>query len=201
MRSPYLVNQQISPEKYAQEKRLHLYEKGEIIPFASGGIWEVYNGFVQLNTITTTGEEVLLGWVKPGVFFGSYLTNLDICEARALSEVYLKWYPWHEIDTVPNLTHKVLHQIIPKMRQTEALLAILGIRRVEERLKELLFLLREEIGENVADGVRLGSRLTHQNIANAINTTRVTVTRLLGDFQRQGIIKLDSDRHIVILEK
>lgn len=199
MLSPYLENKQFYTEKLLEEKRLHLYEKGDIISLNSGGIWEVYQGFVQLSSITITGEEVLLGWVKPGVFFGSYLTNLEVCEAKALSEVYLKWYPWNEIDSVPNLTHKVLHQIIPRMRQTEALLAISGMRRVEDRLLELLALLKQDIGENVPSGVRLNVRLTHQNLANAINTTRVTVTRLLGDFQRQGIIKLDKNRHIIII--
>jgi CRP-like cAMP-binding protein len=199
MISSYLENKQLYSEKFIEEKCLHLYEKGEIISLNSGGIWEVYQGFVELRSITITGEEVLVGWAKSGVFFGSYLTNLEVCEARALSEVYLKWYPWHEIDSVPNLTHKVLHQIIPRMRQIEALLSISGMRRVEDRLLELLNLLKQEIGENVPSGVRLGVRLTHQNLANAINTTRVTVTRLLGHFQRQGIIQLDENRHIILV--
>jgi CRP-like cAMP-binding protein len=199
MLSPYFENKQLYSEKILEEKRLHLYEKGEIIPLNSGGVWEVYRGFVELSTIAFTGEEVLLGWVKPEVFFGDYLTNLEISEARALSEVYLKWYPWTEIDSVPNLTHKVLHQIVPRIRQVQGLLAIAGMRRVEDRLMELLNLLKQEIGENTSLGVRLPIRLTHQNLANTINTTRVTITRLLGDFQRQGLIKLDENRHIVIL--
>ncbi|MBD0311176.1 MAG: helix-turn-helix domain-containing protein [Microcoleus sp. T1-bin1] len=39
-------------------------------------------------------------------------------------------------------------------------------------------------------------RLTHQDIANAICTTRVTVTRMLGKLQRQGLI--NRDRHLGI---
>jgi CRP-like cAMP-binding protein len=35
-------------------------------------------------------------------------------------------------------------------------------------------------------------------LANAIGTTRVTVTRLLGEFQTQGKVSLDGDRHLVI---
>jgi CRP-like cAMP-binding protein len=84
------------------------------------------------------------------------------------------------------------------MRQTEALLAIAGLKRVEDKLHHLLQLLKQEMGEPVAEGTRLGIRLTHQNLANAIGTTRVTVTRLLGEFQRQGLISFDSDRHLII---
>jgi len=47
--------------------------------------------------------------------------------------------------------------------------------------------------------VRLNIRLTHENIAYTINTTRVTVTRLLGEFQDKGYIEIDRDRHITLL--
>jgi CRP-like cAMP-binding protein len=54
------------------------------------------------------------------------------------------------------------------------------------------------MGEPIAQGSRLKIRLTHQNLANAIGTTRVTVTRLLGEFQRQGAVSIDGDRHLII---
>jgi CRP-like cAMP-binding protein len=69
---------------------------------------------------------------------------------------------------------------------------------VEERLQQLLQLLKREMGEPIAQGSRLKIRLTHQNLANAIGTTRVTVTRLLGEFQRQGAVSSDCDRHLII---
>jgi CRP-like cAMP-binding protein len=84
------------------------------------------------------------------------------------------------------------------MRQSEALLAIAGLRRVDERLQELLKLLAKEMGESTDGGTRLKVRLTHQMLASAIGTTRVTITRLLGDFQAQGQISFDCDRHLII---
>jgi CRP-like cAMP-binding protein len=54
------------------------------------------------------------------------------------------------------------------------------------------------MGEIVAEGTRLTVRFTHQNLANAICTTRVTVTRLLKDFQLNNDICLDSKRHIIV---
>ena len=89
-------------------------------------------------------------------------------------------------------------QLARRMRQTEALLAISGLKRVEDRLQQLLYLLQQELGESTKEGTRIKVRLTHQNLANAIATTRVTVTRLLGEFQRQGWLGFDSDRHIII---
>jgi CRP-like cAMP-binding protein len=185
-------------DNYTEGRRLHFYERGEEITLAEQGVWQVYRGIVQLSQLSLNGEEVLLGWSQPSTFFGLWLTHIESYQARAISEVYLKWYPLNEIEASPHLAQTLLAQVVRRMRQTEALLAIAGLRRVEERLQELLRLLARELGQPVTEGTRLSVRLTHQNLANAIGTTRVTVTRLLGDFQRQKAISLDSDRHIII---
>jgi CRP-like cAMP-binding protein len=75
---------------------------------------------------------------------------------------------------------------------------MVGYRRVEERLRHLLMLLKQEVGQAQANGTRLGVRLTHQQLANAIGTTRVTVTRLLSQLQEEGWLTIDSTRHIVL---
>jgi CRP-like cAMP-binding protein len=77
-------------------------------------------------------------------------------------------------------------------------LAIAGRRRVQDRFQELLVLLKQEIGQPVADGVRLSVRFTHEELASACCTTRVTVTRLMGNLQQQGKICLDSKHHIIL---
>jgi CRP-like cAMP-binding protein len=187
-------------EKPSEGRRLHFYEKGEDIPLASQGVWQVYRGFAQLSQVSCQGEEILLGWMQPLNFFGIWLTDTESYQAKALSEIYLKWYDISELETSPHLAQLMLTQVVRRMRQTEALLAIAGRRRVEERLQALLQLLKQELGEPLAGGTRLPVRLTHQNIANTIGTTRVTVTRLLGELQRQEAIQLDSDRHIIILD-
>jgi CRP-like cAMP-binding protein len=177
---------------------LHFYDRGETIPLSRDGVWQVYRGIARIGQISEAGEEILLGWVQPGTFFGLAFTYLDSYHALALSEVYLRWYPIAEVETSPELTKTMLTQLIRRQQQTEALLAIAGLKRVEERLQHLLQLLKREMGQPIAEGSRLSARLTHQNLANAIGTTRVTVTRLLGEFQRQGWIGIDSDRHIIV---
>lgn len=54
------------------------------------------------------------------------------------------------------------------------------------------------MSQNVSDGKRLQVRFTHQQLADIICTTRVTVTRVLGDFQNRGWISIDCDRHLII---
>ncbi|MEA5512198.1 Crp/Fnr family transcriptional regulator [Crocosphaera sp. UHCC 0190] len=196
----YNPTQPLSPHEVTEGGRLHFYDRSENIPLVSDGIWQVYRGIVQLSQLSPQGEEILLGWAQPSTLFGSWLTHMESYQAKALSEVYLKWYPVDEIQTSSQLSQMALTQLVRRMRQTEALLAIAGLKRVEDRLQQLLYLLKQELGEPVKEGTRFGVRLTHQNLASAIGTTRVTVTRLLGDFQRQGWLRFDGDRHIIISE-
>jgi CRP-like cAMP-binding protein len=185
-------------EDYSESRRLHFYERGDTIPLTPDGIWQVYRGTAQLGQISEGGEEILLGWIQPGSFFGLSLTHLESYHARALSEVYLKWYTSAEVEASSDLMRMMLTQLIRRQQQTESLLAIAGLRRVEDRLQHLLQLLKREMGQPIDSGTRLSVRLTHQNLANAIGTTRVTVTRLLGEFQRQGWVSLDGDRHLIL---
>lgn len=179
-------------------RRLHLYDRGEEIPLSPEGIWQVYRGIAQLNQISDWGETVLLGWAMPSAFFGPWLSNSETCQAKAVSEVYLRWYPLKELESSPQLAQGVLSAVVKRVHQTEALLAIAGLRRVEDRLIALLKLLQLEMGQPTETGTRIAVRMTHQEFANAISTTRVTITRLFGEWQRQGKISFDGDRHLVI---
>ncbi|MEL4896550.1 Crp/Fnr family transcriptional regulator [Crocosphaera sp. Alani8] len=181
-----------------EDGRLHFYERGETIPLVGGGVWQVYRGVAQLSQLSPQGDEILLGWAQPGTFFGSWLTFVDSYQVKGLSGLYLKWYGIEDLNNSAELSQMAFTQLARRMRQTEALLAISGLKRVEDRLQQLLHLLEQELGETVEKGTRIKVRLTHQNLANAIATTRVTVTRLLGEFQRQGWLCFDSNRHIII---
>jgi CRP-like cAMP-binding protein len=182
-------------------RRSHFFAKGEAIPLVSQGIWQVSQGLVQLSTIGQNGEEVWLGWAEPGTFFGQCFSWLQSYHATALCDVQLSWFSQVEINASPRLAQIVLPQLVRRIQQIEALLAIAGQRRVEDRLQQLLMLMKREIGQPVAGGTRLGVRITHQNLANAIGTTRVTVTRLLSKLKSEGKIKIDRDRHIILQEE
>jgi len=179
----------------------HVYLKGEMISLKPQTIWVVSRGIVKLSTISETGEEVLVGLAGPSMPFGSNLTTLETYQATALSEVELASFSLTDIATYPNLAQKVLPQINQRLRQTEALLAISGQRHVKDRLHNLLLLLKKEIGQPVEQGTRLSVRFTHQDLASACSTTRVTITRMLGKLQAQGKIILDSQNHIILKEQ
>jgi len=193
------IQSNLLPDKSNEGRRLHYYDKGETIPLVPEGVWQVYRGIAQLSQFNERGEETLLGWAIASTFFGLWLTQVEDYQAKALTESYLKWYTVAELESSTTISSLMLNHIIRRLRQTEALVAIAGLKRVEDRLIQLLTLLKTEMGEpSEGGGTRLIARLTHQNLANSIGTTRVTITRLLGEFQRQRLINIDNERHIII---
>jgi len=174
------------------------FSKGEIIPLEPSYLWLVRGGLVKLTTMSETGDEVLVGLAGPSMAFGSSMTSLPTYQAIALSEnVELVSISLKEIAASPPLSQALLPQISKRLRQTELLLAISGKRHVKDRLNHLLLFLKQEFGQTVAQGTRLSVRLTHQDLADACCTTRVTITRLLSNLQQQGKIIFDSKHHIV----
>ncbi len=181
-----------------QERPLHPFSSGEEIMMHPREIWVVCRGVVQLSTFHPCGDEVSLGLISPSMPFGLPLTLIDPYQAIALSDVDLMRLTMVEVEQSATLSQGLFKHLSRRLQQTEALLASVNHRRVEDRLRQFLLLLRDEIGQPESTGSRISVRLTHQHLANAIGSTRVTVTRALGQLQEEGWLTIGRDRHIVI---
>jgi len=144
---------------------------GSQVPLLRHSIWLVVRGMVKLGALTIHGDELLLGLAGANEPFGEPFTDVEAFEARTLCDSY---------------------------RQSQALLALMGLRRVEERVRGFLELLALDYGQHCDEGLRLDLRLTHQEVASALGTTRVTVTRVIGLLRQEGWLQLDGQRRLVI---
>ena len=196
-----LLSQQVNSRfdlRRVKELPLQQYGRGDEISTSDSDIWQVYRGVVQLNKIRSNGTEIVLGWVTANGTFGNNLDRSALYRVVALSDVYVKRYSLQDVIGHPPLARQFFAQFSDRLIKSQQLLSIVAIKSVEERLKQLLLMLKQEIGQPVTGGVRLQVRFTHQHLAEVLNTTRVTVTRILGSFQNQGLIYFDDRRHIVI---
>lgn len=188
-------------EDSSLELSRQVYLKGETIPLKPQIVYQVCQGIVRLSTLFENGEEVLVGLAGNSMAFGSDLTSLQTYQAVAVCEVHVLRFSLSDILASPHLSQVFIHQVSQRLRQTEALLAISGQRHVKDRLHYLLLLLKQEFGESTVQGTRLGIRLTHQDLADACSTTRVTITRILGKLQEQDKITIDSKNHIILKDQ
>jgi PAS domain S-box-containing protein len=194
-----------NPNDYSQSEShaeldypVQVYHKGEAIPLDHQAIWQVRSGLVKLTTYSHSGQEVLIGLAGAKAPFSPSLTALPLYEATALADTQLWCIPLTDYAVSPALKQRLLPQISQRLKQTELLLAVYGQTQVADRLESLLRLLKQEIGQPVADGTRLLVRLTHQDLATACCTTRVTITRLLCKLQQQKKLSVDSQHHLIL---
>jgi len=148
-----LVGSALEPTDRLRHGRF--FPRHELLPLEGDGLWQVSQGVVQLSTSQSNGDEVLVGLAGPGMPLGMPLTGLVSYQARALTDVYCLWVSLTDLQRSGALAQALLSQLMRRLRQTEALLAITaGQRRVEDRLRHLLLLLAQEVGEPVPRGVR-----------------------------------------------
>ena len=159
------------------EKRslVHL-NAGSSVPLLKRSVWMVIRGMVKLSAISLQGDELLLGLAGPNEPFGEPLSNVQAYEACTLTDSDLLCLTCAEIEQAPHLAMAVMQAVISRHRQAETLLSLLGLRRVEERVRGFLELLAQDYGQACEEGLRLNLRLTHQELASALSTTRVTGT-------------------------
>ncbi len=92
-------------------------------------------------------------------------------------------------------TRGLLFSFSERLRQSDEVIESLLDREVSARLATLLLNLGDRFGETDGSGTALRVRLTHQDLANMIASTREAVSKVMSGFQRDGLIEV-RDRRI-----
>lgn len=184
-------------ENSYRRRSIH-FAAGVKVPLLPDHIWVVVRGIVKLSCLNEQGDDVLLAIAGPNEPFGEPLTHLDLFEATTLDHCDLLGLSIQDVNTTPHLSSNLMKAMMQRTRQSEALIALLGLRGVENRVKSFLELLAEDYGHPCDQGLKLNLRLTHQEIASAVSTTRVTVTKVLGQLKETGWLQHDSQQKIIV---
>lgn len=163
----------------------------DLIPLQSDALWKITWGAVRTLTWDEEGRPTTLGYWGPGDVVGQPLSRIDPYQIECLTSVEAELIPFHQF-------HQVLDALFLHTQQAEELLSIVRNERMHSRLQQILVWLAQKFGREVNSGRLIDLRLTHQAIAEVIGTTRVTVTRLLNQFEREGVISRPR-RHYIVL--
>lgn len=171
---------------------------GSSVPLIKDHLWLVIRGIVRLGSITIHGDELLLGLAGPNEIFGDSLTGIDPFEVCTLTDCDLLCLSLSDLRQDTRIAQALIGAIMHRQRQSQAMLALLGLKRVEDRVRGFLELLATDYGNLCEDGLRISARITHQDIANAVGTTRVTVTRIIGQLKGSGWLSMDTNRFLIV---
>ena len=174
---------------------LHLnyynFERRSLLPQTPDALWKIESGIVRSLTWSEDGRVIGLGVWGAGDVVGSSISTSSPYNVECLTKVRAKSLPrlqWpYELDAI--LRH---------VQYGEELLQIVQCKYVEVAVWRMLNWLAKRFGQEVEDGMLIDMTLTHQEIAEMIGSTRVTVTRTLNKFVKHSVIQ-KQDRHWLLL--
>ncbi len=158
----------------------HRFSRRTHLPNRSNALWRIETGVVRTVTWLEDGTIITLGLWGPGDTIGKPISKCDPFQIECLTKVeaiLLSGDRWLNRDILLN-----------HIQQAEKFMVIRGYKRVDFMLYQLLTWLAKRFGSEVEQGHLIDMILTHQDIAEIIGTSRVTVTRTLGHFEQQGLI-------------
>ena len=187
-----------------------MVERNKTIFFPGDPAERVYlkrRGAVRLSTVYESGDENTVALLRENSLFGvlSLLTGQRsdrFYHAVAFTRVEMVTAPATsvrnaiEADTAVGL--RLLQGLSSRILQTETMIETLTHRDMSSRLVSFLLVLCRDFGVPDELGITIDLRLSHQAIAEAIGSTRVTITRLLGDLRQSGLVQIDRKKITVL---
>ena len=174
-------------------------------------LYFLLKGTVRLYKLYGDYKEATTALLKDGGVFG----KLSLVEGRwqdvfaeAVTDVRVVGVKKSSLTEVirrrPEFAMKLFSSFSERLRQSDEVIESLLEREVSRRLATLLLNLAERFGEDSGE-VGGGSavvdvRLTHQELASMVASTREAVSKAMSEFQREGSIEM-KDRKIVIRPK
>jgi CRP/FNR family transcriptional regulator, global nitrogen regulator len=178
------------------------FERGKTIFFPGDPAERVYflkKGAVKLSRVYEAGEEITVALLRENSVFGvlSLITGNRsdrFYHAVAFTPVELISTPIEQFERSlkenPDMSWLMLKGLSSRILQTEMMVETLAHRDMGSRLVSFLLILCRDFGMPTNAGITIDLRLSHQAIAEAIGSTRVTVTRLLGDLKDGELISI-----------
>jgi CRP/FNR family transcriptional regulator, cyclic AMP receptor protein len=162
------------------------------------GIFIIERGQVRVYYTAPSGREITLAYWTPGHFIGGPEISgggahmwsgvaVDECQITVLSSTALQ----RLLTQMPNFALALIDGLVAKGKCYSSMAQMLGTRSVIERLAQYLLNLSELYGIAAGDAVIIDRKVTHDQIAAMVGSTRQWVTMMLKRFQAKRIISID----------
>lgn len=174
-----------------------VYREGEY----GDALYVLTSGVLKLYRPYSGSKEATLRLLKPWDIFGhlafegearqrAYAEAVTECRVTKVPKIFVE----RAIRQEPLVAFKLMTLLELRLVQYEELVKCLLPRETEVRLANLLPLLAQKFGEREDGRVTIGLRLTHQDLAAMVASTRESVTKVLNDMRNRGLIEVESGR-------
>ncbi len=152
-------------------------------------------GQVKIIQITEEGHQIVPRTITAGQMFGGISVMSDVTypvTAQAMTECRCLTWDGASMKALmlryPLLTLNALRYVQGQLRQVQERYRELATERVEQRVARALLRLVRQAGRRTDGGFLIDIPLTREDLAEMTGTTLYTVSRVLTDFEKRGLI-------------
>ncbi|MGM0395632.1 MAG: Crp/Fnr family transcriptional regulator [Bacillota bacterium] len=178
-------------------------EKGEAIYTAGDrhdSLYVIHKGKVKITRISESGKEQILRVLGPGEFMGEltlFSKELTKDNAFAMENTIMCRIDGQDLkglmSTYPSIAMKILEELSQRLEKAETLVEDISLSSVERRIAKSILSLEDK-------GI-VKLQMTKGNWASHLGMSQESLSRKLGQLQEMGLIKLQGQRIIHVLDK
>ncbi|MBA2510769.1 MAG: Crp/Fnr family transcriptional regulator [Rubrobacteraceae bacterium] len=120
----------------------------------------------------------------------AYAEAVTECRVTKIPKVFVE----RAVRQEPRVAFKIMTLLELRLVQYEELVKCLLPRETEVRLANLLPILAQKFGDRRDGVVTIDLRLTHQDLAAMVASTRESVTKVLNEMRNRDLIEVDAGR-------
>lgn len=198
-------------ESYLHLAQCRLYRPREVIYWQGDlpkGVYYLAKGRVRMSVLLEDGTEKTLAVHNAPAHFG----ESSACERQphfttvtAVADTQTYLFSIENLLRIareePEVFPDLMRGMARKMRLLTMQVETLTLLRAEQRLAYMLTKLANNHGLPAQPGRLLNLSLTHQELAGMTGTSRVTVTLIMNQWARQGIVSQAPRKRIRILDE
>lgn len=165
----------------------------------------IKKGRVRVYRVTPDGKQLTLDIHERGTILG----DMSLVGQSSLPEAYADAVDDAVICTItpdqlrqlierfPTIGVNLIRHLSHRLQAAESELESMAYQRVDQRLARKLLDLGRRFGSPTARGTLIDARLTQQELAEMIGTTRETLAHTLSDFRRRGLLATIQHRVVI----
>jgi len=162
-------------------------------------LYELVKGSVMLYKLLPDGRRQVVEVLRPGDIFGLAGGDENDCTAETLTDAEVQEIDLRHVEKSDELQRTLTRCLTNQMRVLHEHAVLLGRKSAVERVASFLMHLVPERGgigcigprEDSDDGFDLQLYMTRQEIADYLGLTIETVSRVVSDLKRRGVIRVD----------
>ncbi|KVX03016.1 electron transport transcriptional regulator EtrA [Shewanella frigidimarina] len=183
-------------------------QKGDLI-FKSGDVlkslYAIRSGTIKSYTITEQGDEQITGFHLAGdvIGFDGIHAQRHQSFAQALETSMVCEIPYETLDdlsgSMPKLRQQIMRLMSNEIMSDQEMILLLSKKNAEERLAAFINNLANRFGNRGFSPHEFRLTMTRGDIGNYLGLTVETISRLLGRFQKSGLIEVKG-KYISIID-